>query len=176
MKMRKTWHAYVLIAPLVAGCLLFTVIPFVLVLRYSFMRGSGRSAHFLGLENYIKVIGNEEFMLAFGNSMKFLLTGLPLIMILAYVIALLMQQQATKHKLLKSVFQFPYIMPVAGTVLLINLLCSEMGLLNELMLKLGFPVREWLSGENAFWIMILMYRIQCYFAPCRTCHDPGRSV
>ena len=115
--MKKTWHAYILIAPLVAGCLLFTVIPFVLVLRYSFMRGSGRSAQFLGLENYIKVIGNEEFMLAFGNSMKFLLVGLPLIMILAYVIALLMQQQATKHKLLKSVFLFPYIMPVAGTVL-----------------------------------------------------------
>ena len=155
--MRKNWHAYVLIAPLVAGCLLFTVIPFVLVLRYSFMRGSGRSAQFLGLENYIKVIGNEEFMLAFGNSMKFLLTGLPLIMILAYVIALLMQQQATKHKLLKSVFLFPYIMPVAGTVLLINLLCSPTGLLNELMMNLGFPVQEWLAGQNAFWIMILMY-------------------
>ena len=155
--MKKTWHASVLIAPLVAGCLLFTVVPFVLVLRYSFMRGSGRTAQFLGLENYIKVIGNEEFMLAFGNSMKFLAMGLPLIMLLSYAIALLMQQQATKHKLLKSVFLFPYIMPVAGTVLLINLLCSTMGLLNELMMKLGLPVQEWLSGPNAFWVMVLMY-------------------
>ena len=161
--MRKTWHAYILIAPLIAGCLLFTVIPFVLVLRYSFMRGSGRSAQFLGLENYIKVIGNEEFMLAFGNSMKFLLVGLPLIMFLAYAIALLLQQQAEKHRLLKSVFLFPYIMPVAGTVLLINLLCGtsgifgQTGLLDELMIKLGLPVQEWLSGENAFWVMICMY-------------------
>ena len=155
--MKKTWHAYVLIAPLVAGCLLFTVVPFVLVLRYSFMRGSGRTAQFLGLENYLKVIGNEEFMLAFGNSMKFLAMGLPLIMLLSYVIALLMQQQATKHKLLKSVFLFPYIMPVAGTVLLINLLCSPVGLLNELMMKLGLPVQEWLAGQNAFWVMVMMY-------------------
>ena len=155
--MKKTWHAYVLIAPLVAGCLLFTVVPFVLVLRYSFMRGSGRTAQFLGLENYLKVIGNEEFMLAFGNSMKFLAMGLPLIMLLSYFIALLMQQQATKHKLLKSVFLFPYIMPVAGTVLLINLLCSPMGLLNELMMKLGLPVQEWLAGQNAFWVMVMMY-------------------
>ena len=155
--MKKTWHAYVLIAPLVAGCLLFTVVPFVLVLRYSFMRGSGRTAQFLGLENYLKVIGNEEFMLAFGNSMKFLAMGLPLIMLLSYFIALLMQQQATKHKLLKSVFLFPYIMPVAGTVLLINLLCSPVGLLNELMMKLGLPVQEWLAGQNAFWVMVMMY-------------------
>ena len=92
--MRKTWHAYILIAPLVAGCLLFTVIPFALVLRYSFMRGSGRSAQFLGFDHYIKVIGNEEFLLAFGNSMKFLLIGLPLIMFLAYLIALLMRYPA----------------------------------------------------------------------------------
>ena len=139
------------------GCLLFTVIPFVLVLRYSFMRGSGRTAQFLGLENYLKVVGNEEFMLAFGNSMKFLLMGLPLIMLLSYVIALLMQQQATKHKLLKPVFLFPYIMPVAGTVLLINLLCSETGLLNELLMKLGLPLQEWLSGPNAFAVMVAMY-------------------
>lgn len=155
--MRKTYHAYILIAPLVLGCLLFNVIPFFLVLRYSFMRGSGRSAQFLGLDNYIKVLENEEFMLAFGNSMKFLAVGLPLIMVLSYVIALLMQKQANKHKLLKSVFLFPYIMPVAGTVLLINLLFSESGLTNDLLAALGLPVQEWLSGPNAFWIMILMY-------------------
>ena len=155
--MRKTWHAYILIAPLVAGCLLFTVIPFALVLRYSFMRGSGRSAQFLGLENYLKVTTNEEFTLAFGNSMKFLVVGLPLIMILSYIIALLMQQQATKHKLLKSVFLFPYIMPVAGTVLLVNLLFNQTGIMNDLMLKLGLPVQEWLVGSHAFWIMICMY-------------------
>ena len=155
--MRKTWHAYVLIAPLVVGCLLFTVVPFVLVLRYSFMRGSGFSAQFLGLENYIKVVGNEEFMLAFQNSMQFLAMGLPLIMVLSYVIALLMQQQATKHKLLKSVFLFPYIMPVAGTVLLVNLLFTETGMVNDLLIKLGLPVQEWLAGPNAFVVMVLLY-------------------
>ena len=155
--MRKTWHAYVLIAPLVAGCLLFTVVPFVLVLRYSFMRGSGFSAQFLGLENYIKVVGNEEFMLAFQNSMQFLAMGLPLIMVLSYVIALLMQQQAAKHKLLKSVFLFPYIMPVAGTVLLVNLLFTETGMVNDLLIKLGLPVQEWLAGPNAFVVMVLLY-------------------
>ena len=155
--MRKTWHAYILIAPLVAGCLLFTVVPFVLVLRYSFMRGSGFSAQFLGFENYIKVITNEEFTLAFGNSMRFLAMGLPLIMILSYVIALLMQQQATKHKLLKSVFLFPYIMPVAGTVLLINLLFTETGIVNDLLIKMGLPIQQWLAGQNAFWVMVALY-------------------
>ena len=58
--MRKTYHAYLLIAPLMAGCLLFYIIPFVLILRHSFLRGSGQSAEFLGLDNYIEVIKNAN--------------------------------------------------------------------------------------------------------------------
>ena len=42
--MRKTYHAYILIAPLMAGCVLFYIVPFALILRHSFLRGSGRSA------------------------------------------------------------------------------------------------------------------------------------
>ena len=127
-------------------------------MRHSFFSsGSGQSAEFLGLDNYIEVIGSEAFALAFGNSMKFLAVGLPLIMLLSYLIALLLQHQVDRHKLLKSVFLFPYIMPVAGTVLLINLLFSETGLANGLLSALGLPVQQWLRGTNAFWVMILLY-------------------
>lgn len=155
--MRKTYHAYILIAPLLVGCLLFYIVPFVLILRFSFLRGSGRTAQFVGLENYVQVMGNEAFALAFGNSMRFLAVGVPLIMALSYCIALLLQHQANRHKLLKSVFLFPYIMPVAGTVLLVELLFSRGGLADGLLTALGLPVQEWLSGVHAFWIMMLLY-------------------
>ena len=59
--MRKTYHAYILIAPLMAGCVPFYIVPFALILRHSFLRGSGRSAPFVGLENYMEVIGSEAF-------------------------------------------------------------------------------------------------------------------
>lgn len=155
--MRKTYHAYLLIAPLMVGCLLFYIVPFVLILRHSFLRGSGRTAQFLGLENYVEVIGSEVFALAFGNSMKFLAVGLPLIMLFSYLIALLLQHQVDRHKLLKSVFLFPYIMPVVGSVLLINLLFTEAGLVNSLLAALGLPVQQWLRGTHAFWVLILLY-------------------
>ena len=82
--MRKTYHAYILIAPLMAGCVLFYIVPFALILRHSFLRGSGRSAQFVGLENYMEVIGSEAFARAFGNSMLFLAVGVPLIMLVSY--------------------------------------------------------------------------------------------
>lgn len=155
--MRKKSSGYILIAPLVLGCLVFYFAPFLLVLRFSFSAGSGKSIRWVGLENYRSLIENDSFVLSFGNSMKFFAVGLPLIMVLAYVIALLMQKQAGRHKLLRSVFLFPYIMPVAGTVLLVDLLFSETGLLNRLMGALGLPVVQWMAGPSAFWVTIGLY-------------------
>ena len=155
--MKKVWKGYVLIAPLMLGCLIFFAIPFVMVLRYSFLLQGGLVEEFVGLENYMVVSNNHIFSLAFGNTMKFLAAGLPLIMVLAYILALLMQKQAQKHKLLKSVFLMPYIMPVAGTVMLIDILFSETGVWNNLNTLLGLPIADWLGGPLAFWVVVMLY-------------------
>ncbi len=155
--MKKKYWGYVLAAPLVLGCAVFYAAPFFLVFRYSLMRGVGYSQKFVGLDNFRRMLQNEAFRLSFGNTLKFLAIGLPLIMVLSYLIALLLKNQAGKHKLLKSVFLFPYIMPVAGTVLLVDLLFSGSGAVNGLLLALGLPVRDWLSGPEAFWVVMLLY-------------------
>lgn len=157
MLMKKQIQGYLCIAPLLLGCLVFYLVPFVLVIQYSFSSGAGKNLRFTGLENYQKVLGNETFRLAFGNTLRFLGVGLPLIMALSYLIALLLKTQAEKHKLLKSVFLFPYIMPVVGTVLLIEVVFSETGLWNGLLSALGFPIANWLDGPAAFWVLILLY-------------------
>ena len=155
--MKKEWKGYLYIAPLVIGCLVFYLIPFVLVIQYSFSGGSGRSLHFIGLENYQKVWENDTFQLAFINTARFLAVGLPLIMVVSYLIALLLKSHAERHKLLKSVFLFPYIMPVAGTVLLIDLIFGMTGGLNRLLELFHVPAADWLSGPEAFWIVLLLY-------------------
>ena len=155
--MKKEWKGYLYIAPLVIGCLVFYLIPFVLVIQYSFSGGSGRSLHFIGLENYQKVWENDTFQLAFINTARFLAVGLPLIMVVSYLIALLLKNHAERHKLLKSVFLFPYIMPVAGTVLLIDLIFGMTGGLNRLLELFHVPAADWLSGPEAFWIVLLLY-------------------
>lgn len=46
---------------------------------------------------------------------------------------------------------------MAGTVLLINLLFAERGLVNQLLLALGLPLADWLQSPAAFWVMLLLY-------------------
>ena len=151
--MRKSWPAYLFLAPLMLGCMVFYIIPFVQVIQFSLTWGGS-----LSLKNYQELLlRNGSFVLAFGNSMKFLLAGLPLVMVLAYLIAILLKQQANRHKFLKTVFMLPYIMPVAGTVLLVDVVFQETGLLNRFLTLLNGAGVDWLNGPSAFWVMILLY-------------------
>lgn len=155
--MKKEWHGYLFIAPLLLGCLVFTGIPFVLVMRYSVFQGAGVRMRFVGLENYAQAFQNSSFVLAFGNSMRFLAAGLPLVMAAAYLTALLLKSQAEKYALLKSVLLFPYIMPVAATVLLVEGIFGKAGGLNWLLSLLGLPGVNWLDGPLGFWVAVLLY-------------------
>ena len=151
--MRKSWQAYLFLAPLMLGCMVFYIISFVQVIQFSLTWGGS-----LSLKNYQELLlRNGSFVLAFGNSMKFLLAGLPLVMVLAYLIAILLKQQANRHKFLKTVFMLPYIMPVAGTVLLVDVVFQETGLLNRFLTLLNGAGVDWLNGPSAFWVMILLY-------------------
>ena len=155
--MKKEWHGYLFIAPLLLGCLVFTGIPFVLVMRYSVFQGAGVRMRFVGLENYAQAFQNSSFVLAFGNSMRFLAAGLPLVMAAAYLTALLLKSQAKKYALLKSVLLFPYIMPVAATVLLAEGIFGKAGGLDWLLSLLGLSGVNWLDGPLGFWVAVLLY-------------------
>lgn len=154
---RNACLGYGLTLPLLLGCFVFYAAPFAMVLRNSVHSGVGYSERFTGLDNYVSMLQNGVFRLAFGNTMKFLAICLPLIILLSYAIALMLKNQAQKHQSLKSVLLLPYIMPVVGAVVLVELLFSEMGLVNEAVYALGLPVADWLHSEYAFWIAVGLY-------------------
>lgn len=154
---RSAREGLLLILPLAAGCGLFYAVPFLMVLQNSFQRGTGRSRKYVGIETYRSMLHSGVFRLAFGNTLKFLAVALPLILILSYAIALLLKSHAKEHETLKSVLLLPYVMPVVGTVLLVELLFSEAGIINRGLYALGLPVADWLHSKSAFWVVVLLY-------------------
>lgn len=155
--MKRTWKGYLLVGPLLAGFLLFYVFPFGQVVWDSLSQGTGKSQLFVGLENYTRMFQNQMFLVAFGNTLRFLGIGLPVLLLLAYALALFLKGWAQRFQVLRAVFLLPYVMPVAGTVLLIDLLFSETGLVNRVLLALGLPLADWLQSPAAFWVMLLLY-------------------
>ena len=156
-KINNTGEGMALVAPLVLGCLIFYAIPFAMVIRYSLTRGTGNTHRFVGLQNYVNIAKNDLFQLAFGNTFKFLLISLPLVLFVAYAIALMLKSRVKNHQILKSVLLLPYIMPIVGIVQVVELLFSDTGLLTKALLFLELPVRDWLNSEYAFWIVTGLY-------------------
>ena len=154
---RSAREGLLLVLPLAAGSGLFYAVPFLMVLQNSFQRGTGRSREYVGIETYRSMLRSGVFRLAFGNTLKFLAVALPLIILLSYAIALLLKSHAQKHEALKSVLLLPYIMPVVGTVLLVELLFAQTGLVNKGLYTLGLPVADWLHSKAAFWVVIALY-------------------
>lgn len=151
---RESRIGYLLIAPLMVGYILFYAAPFLRILYYSVSKGS---LGFVGLDNYITIFRNRTFKLAVGNTVKFLAVSLPLILVLGFAIALLLKQQAKKYPVLKSAVMLPYVMPVVGTMLLVDIIFAETGLLSRLVEAMGLDVPLWLESEHAFWIVVLLY-------------------
>ncbi len=157
LAMHNARDGYLLVMPLMLGFLLFYAIPFLLVVYNSAIKGTGYTKHFVGIENYIGLFENAVFRLAFGNTMKFLLIALPLIVVMSFAIALLIKNQAKKHQQLKSVLLLPYIMPIVGTVLIVDLVFAEAGVINKALYTMGLPLVEWLDSDYAFWVVVLLY-------------------
>ena len=68
-------HAYLFLLPSLTGVLVLFVIPYLDVLRRSFLDGTGQ--RFVGMDNYKTVVENISFRLAAGNTVKFAVVCIP---------------------------------------------------------------------------------------------------
>lgn len=153
MRIHRAKAAALLLTPLMAGITVFFVIPFILLVYYSLTFGVG-GAEFVGLSNYIKMMHSVSFKLAFGNTVRFLLLGVSINMVLSFVIALCLQERFVGAKLFRSVILFPMFLPVAAVVTVFLLFFSDTGIVNTILQQLGLPVKDWLQSSAAFGLVL----------------------
>ena len=153
LQTKNALKGFSLILPLLLGCLVFYGLPFLLVVWYSLFQG-GR---FTALDTYIRLLENEVFRIALKNTFGFLAVGLLLILMISYAIALLLRDPVRRSRFLQSVVLLPFVMPVVGTVVLVDALFAETGLWSKIYMALGLPLGDWLRSDSAFWIAVGLY-------------------
>lgn len=84
---KKRFSKYLFLLPSVVGVAGFVLIPFLDVVRRSFT--GAVSGKFLGIANYQKVFVNRAFLLAAGNTMKFVGVSLPILLGAGLLLALM---------------------------------------------------------------------------------------
>ena len=156
---RSKWTGLSFLLPGFCGVAVFSLLPFLDVIRSSFVQVvSGR---FCGLENYRIVLHNRAFLLAVKNTLRFLLVCLPLLLGISLVLAFLLHawQMAfhQKLRLLKAAYLVPMAIPAASLVLLWKLMFDKHGFVNGILHLCGIHAVDWMNTGAAFFVLVFSY-------------------
>lgn len=150
--------------------LLPTLLAFGLVIFYPTVRAFFESftnasiyyeAEFIGLENYLKILKNPEFWMAFRHTLTLVVLAVGLQYILGLAMALLLNEDLKGLGWVKYTIMIPWVIPVASTVVMFDwLVLPDYGLINMILrnIGLGHLTRYWFGDKNfAFPLVVIMH-------------------
>ena len=144
------------LAPSVIGVLLFFILPFFVVIYYSFVNNPVQK-EWVGLENYVKLFENSAFRIAMGNTLKFSLIAVPLVVVLSMLLAFWLNSGLHLKSQLRSSFLTPIMVPTASIVLIWQVLFDYKGAINHVINSLGGGSVEWLKSGAGMFVIILLF-------------------
>lgn len=159
MTKKKTFFwLCVFLLPNLIGFLTFIAVPIVSSLVISFTNWDLLgSMEFTGLENYIRLVQDEEFWLSFRNTIFFILGYLPLVLIFGLGCALLLNKQMKFRAFFRATFFLPVITSWVAVSLVWKWLYNpEYGLINYALTTIGIDGPQWLSDPSTAMIGIIM--------------------
>ncbi len=141
--------------PSLLGVLVFVLLPFLDVVRRSFL--SAVTEEWVGLKNYHDVLENGAFRLACWNTFRFTLCCLPVLIGISLVIGVLLQRRSRLGDAVKTALLFPMAVPVASIVLVWRALFLPHGLVNGALDLLSIEPQDWMATSKAFWVLVGSY-------------------
>jgi len=154
-KALKQYNDTLFILPSLIGVCIFVLIPFVDVIRRAFLNATG--SKFVGLANFNTILSNKAFLLASFNTAKFVGVCIPLLVVISFIIAALLNKGIKGSNTIKSCFLIPMAIPVASMVLLWRVFFDDQGLLNNFLHNFGWNTTDWMNSDAAFSILVISY-------------------
>ncbi len=127
-KRNDTIAAYTFMLPALILFVVFTVVPFVLSLVFSFTDYNGvEFSNFIGFDNFKNIIEDKYFLNSLKNVAIFALFYVPLSIISSLVIAFLVSKVKLKHNFLKVILYIPSLTSGAAMIFVWKSLLSATG-------------------------------------------------
>lgn len=156
MRMRDFLSSLCFSGPSFVGMLLFYIIPFLIVIYYSFTVGLTDHS-FAGFKNYINVLQNGAFKIAVRNTAMFSAIAVPLAVILALALALLLEARIPLKSQFRTFFLSPMMVPIASIILIWQVLFHYNGVINEFLSVFGADKIDWLKSDYCMVVIIVLF-------------------
>ncbi|MCM1529111.1 MAG: sugar ABC transporter permease [Alistipes sp.] len=144
------------IVPSLIGVLIFFLIPFGIVIYYSFINNPV-TAEFVGLDNYTALLKNTAFKKAVSNTAAFTLISVPLAVILSMWLASLLERKIPGKSIIRTFLLSPLMVPTASVVLVWQVIFHNHGTLNSIIEAFGGQGIDWLKSSHGQVIIIAMF-------------------
>ena len=153
--MKKTLKRYfpIFVLPTLIAFSFAFIIPFVMGVYLSFCKFKTiTNAQFLGLDNYIKIFADKDFVNAFGFTLKFSVVSIITINVFAFILALALTRKIKGTNLFRTVFFMPNL--IGGIIL--GYIWQQM--INAVLLK--YETTLVANPTYGFWGLIILMNWQ----------------
>lgn len=131
---------------------IFIILPIFMAIYYSFTKYSGiGKPKFTGLKNYIRLFNDSIFYTSFKNTVIILVVDFILLMIVAFLVALLLNHRLKFTGLSKSLIFSPAIIaPIIVGIIWVYILDPKIGVLNAILGAMGLSSwqQAWIGGST----------------------------
>ena len=154
---------YLLLLPSLAGLAVFFIVPFGISIYYTLI-DNAVSRQIVWLANLIDTWNNAAFRLAVRNTFFFMGISIPLLMIIALLLAIVLKPLNEKaRRLLLFFFLVPLVIPSGSMVSFWRGFIAVNGMFNRILTQIGifsYPDNmplDWLNSEYAMWFIIFIF-------------------
>lgn len=160
--LKKNRAPYLFISPFFILFLVFQLIPTIWTFYISLTDWKGiGTPKFTGLKNYKKLVVDNMFWESLQNTVVYWITGVVIILMLALLIAILLNSETLKGKVFfKTVTFLPNICAAIAMGLIFRMLFDEnVGIFNEVLGTIGISKIPWLTSTKYSKIPVIMLNV-----------------
>lgn len=160
-QIKKNKSSYLFLLPSFTAFVLFLFYPLVCTFMHSFHRFTLKTYRFIGLKNYIKLIDDPTFLRAIKNTLFFVVTSTPIVLILSILVAAFIIKMNSKlRSLFVGIFYLPNITSIVTLTLVWRWIYNyRYGALNYVCSLLGYENINWLSSKYTVLPSLLIFLI-----------------
>lgn len=149
---------YLYLVPAFVFIAAFTYYPFLKTMTQSFFRLNRyrEIREFIGLENYLRVLGDEKFIQAIGNTLVYVVATVPISIVLGFGLALLARKRTKSSRAYEAMYALSMAISASVIAMIFQLAFNpSMGIVNKIF---GLEI-AWLTNPKTALLTIVMIQV-----------------
>lgn len=157
MEQKRNLTGWAFLLPAALLIFVFCFYPMVQALILSFQKGTGSAVQPAGFANYARILKDATFQQCLFNTIFYFVIQVPIMLILALILAQLLNSPDIKGK---SIYRTMIFLPCATSLVSYSMIFKSLfandGLVNRVLSTVGIPTVDWFQNAwAARWVIVI---------------------